>query len=1598
MEDSDSFIISEDMDQIIIPENENIIYEYKIESLEHNDLFLFIYKINDDYKEILCSIEKIEDDKLFLKDNSDSKTYGILLKDENTLILKTEDYEIIDIEKIKPISYTDFDKENNLLKLTQNVYPNMELNTVLIDDQNKEYSPFIIIEELISKLINVMDISENDIKIISLRNTINNLYQLSLQKNDSKELYQVNNNILPKWLIPFTTSQIDTYLEQEEIENIFNENNSYSESMHLISTFLDRFKSSSDTNMVETINYHGIYLKEDNESNLLSELNARNKQIIPFTNQETHETNFQEVSSNEKLYIHGLIEEPQSKMLYSYNIDTFNTKFTIYEKSILENFLKKSLLNQDSKIPLNIISRFIDKTTLPINLENNMYTLHRFNTSLNESDLNDILSSNIHRKVDILKYILENNPVKCYNLKDIQKLFTKYNIHYELLDFDCKNVIKKYLNQNIDKYLQIYSKKVSNKKRKIKLLKKKQLTIEEKSKLALNYILKIVNIPIRNNHLINYINLFTRSPKKDEDQQYLYNINNNKKCLCKHYLYLCKSEDIDIFKSMISIFGDEPDDGNIYCKVCNEYLVNEEFSIYEGIGDDDKPLQFRAEIDDSDIKEKELQEITKYLEENSKWVKIIKNICGSLGYQFEDNHIYEIIQIQNIINNDILANKRYQMLNVSDSKNHPFISDLFKNYDPKKDKKKIDENIQQFQKMLISNNQLITISCLILFYSQTSIPSYYSSKNIDSKLLTKLDNCKLNDINSEYIKIIISILTKYSQKYPKISIWQYFNMFLSQDSKYKLISPIDQFKYTIMYLISPQFNSLYQRANDHFNYIKLTSKNYTKQEWSSYKPLQSNKIISSINTFIQEKKEEYYIYYLKSFKGYLVENISLLSPFDKCNKPIYKDIKLKVYKILNNQSFLRLFRYTITCYGIQKNSGFINNQIARFLETTDKKDSAINIFTSNGWNQSKKEMDQLSFYKIRNNIIPQLLQLYIGDNLKIEPCFNNPQICNNFIHQNIQNYDSPLLCTYPKRHYFYKPVQLFPSYEELNKDIPTNKKDIVQNKCKKLFSLYKYNFKDEIDKNIFNDNFIYFSIMKYLWNSDIPEYIDSDKILNFNEIASNPQNLQKIIYFIHKKYSLNYNLNFLPHSKDYFNIESIDYINQRFLQFYESYSNTILSSFIQQDIQHPIININDRIESFLKSTTKSNIFKDEINSYISDIILQNHEMMKDLSSFITETKFLTNDKSKRILNLFKSGLDVKSKIDPDIFYELFERIFNIDCFEQLKLYMKEIKYILSQIIISDHKRNYTFPKEWKLDESISEEFNTTHLLLHNQYFIKIKDSYSGFNHYKDEIFSESIDLLYNELLPYFENLDLLVGVENTLLNKTDISDILNNIFLSMLTKIINIINTLNQVEPDIINDVNPLFNSLQMRDYEKVEISIQVYSELLIDLITNMFYEHFDVQWIYENKDETLFQKRIAKQKEREKQTRIKKLDESTTDERYITMVKQAMGQSNWYKEHAEEASELVSSEKYADLTKEEIQQRLSSIYDKYLDESDKPIDNPSDLEPTLPLLPEQSPQEGEFTGESSYDIDDFDEDKDNTENTMYGLFDEEQELPDNYD
>ena len=51
--------------------------------------------------------------------------------------------------------------------------------------------------------------------------------------------------------------------------------------------------------------------------------------------------------------------------------------------------------------------------------------------------------------------------------------------------------------------------------------------------------------------------------------------------LCRHYLYYIQSKnENDVFETMISLFGQSPEDGCIYCKKCGEFLCPEEESTF----------------------------------------------------------------------------------------------------------------------------------------------------------------------------------------------------------------------------------------------------------------------------------------------------------------------------------------------------------------------------------------------------------------------------------------------------------------------------------------------------------------------------------------------------------------------------------------------------------------------------------------------------------------------------------------------------------------------------------------------------------------------------------------------------------------------------------------------------------------------------------------------------------------------------------------------------------------------------------------------------------------------------------------------------------
>jgi len=107
---------------------------------------------------------------------------------------------------------------------------------------------------------------------------------------------------------------------------------------------------------------------------------------------------------------------------------------------------------------------------------------------------------------------------------------------------------------------------------------------------------------------------------------------------------------------------------------------------------------------------------------------------------------------------------------------------------------------------------------------------------------------------------------------------------------------------------------------------------------------------------------------------------------------------------------------------------------------------------------------------------------------------------------------------------------------------------------------------------------------------------------------------------------------------------------------------------------------------------------------------------------------------------------------------------------------------------------------------------------------------------------------------------------------------------------------------------------------------IEVLSSFVMDLLTHILFEHYDPSWLFLNEQKLDLANRLSKQKEREKQILIDKLDGATNEERFAMMQKQKFGLSNWHKQGAEQQEEYVKSDEYSTHTESERQERLKEI------------------------------------------------------------------------
>ena len=154
---------------------------------EDNEFILFINN-----KEIVTSVKDINNEigNIFFTDEDIILDINV----DGFIKLKTNDYEIIEIYRVKPIPIEKLPEVSDIL--TKDVYPNLKIEVTEIDKQKYHYSKVEKKESLISSIIASLDIYDNYLlikKISLMADDFVNMIE-DMPQDDIKYLYNSHFN------------------------------------------------------------------------------------------------------------------------------------------------------------------------------------------------------------------------------------------------------------------------------------------------------------------------------------------------------------------------------------------------------------------------------------------------------------------------------------------------------------------------------------------------------------------------------------------------------------------------------------------------------------------------------------------------------------------------------------------------------------------------------------------------------------------------------------------------------------------------------------------------------------------------------------------------------------------------------------------------------------------------------------------------------------------------------------------------------------------------------------------------------------------------------------------------------------------------------------------------------------------------------------------------------------------------------------------------------------------------------------------------------------------------------------------------------------
>ena len=122
----------------------------------------------------------------------------------------------------------------------------------------------------------------------------------------------------------------------------------------------------------------------------------------------------------------------------------------------------------------------------------------------------------------------------------------------------------------------------------------------------------------------------------------------------------------------------------------------------------------------------------------------------------------------------------------------------------------------------------------------------------------------------------------------------------------------------------------------------------------------------------------------------------------------------------------------------------------------------------------------------------------------------------------------------------------------------------------------------------------------------------------------------------------------------------------------------------------------------------------------------------------------------------------------------------------------------------------------------------------------------------------------------------------------------------VLNELVNFYGNLESEEEEIISELESSHRKYDLEEDIDFLVVKDTCKNFIMDLLINMLQVHYDSHWIVSNLDNLSLSRRLGKQKEREKQTLLHRLDGMTDEQRMAAKEQQKMGITNWFKTSGE--------------------------------------------------------------------------------------------------